>query len=99
MDAELWIKRWPHYCTQCNGWGGSSYEESHGFRGGGTETIFEPCDAEPISKCHRCGAPGGLDEEGDGPCCACGWNYDDGVPEVDVDGAGICGVWIDDIEE
>lgn len=78
--ASAWIQRWPAHCKSCGGWGASSYEESHGFKGGGTETFTDPCEAPPgLQTCHRCGYDG-LDTEGAGPCIACGWNYDDGMP-------------------
>jgi len=78
--ASDWRTRWPKHCAACGGWGGTSYQESHGFRGGGSETIFEPCGAiDNLHTCHRCGHPG-LTEDGEGPCTACGWDYDDGVP-------------------
>lgn len=86
-DAADWRRRWPSHCRACRGWGGSSHEESHGFRGGGTETIFEVCDALPEDTCHRCGHSGPGDEgqpalgsETNPPCPACGWDYDDGEP-------------------
>jgi hypothetical protein len=69
---------WPNYCKHCGGWGGSSYQESHGFKGGGSETIFDLCGALENEQCHRCGARG-LSEDGEGPCKACGWNFDEGL--------------------
>jgi len=82
IAAAEWRSRWPHHCKHCHGWGGSWYEESHGFKGGGFETIFEPCDAltHPTT-CHRCGFAG-LDADGNGPCALCGWNCDDGEPTL-----------------
>lgn len=80
VAAAEWRAKWPNHCKACRGWGGSSYEESHGFKGGGTETIMDPCGAhEDLTICHRCGA-NGLNEHGEGPCTACGWNCDDGEP-------------------
>jgi hypothetical protein len=72
-------RRWPAYCRACGGWGASSYEERHGFAGGGSETITDPCDAIADPRvCHRCGCLG-LNADGEGPCSACGWNYDEGL--------------------
>lgn len=81
-DNQEFTRRWPAFCRKCGGWGGSSYQESHGFKGGGSETIFDLCGAiEDVRVCHRCGCLG-LNEEGEGPCSACGWNFDDGLQEV-----------------
>lgn len=81
-NAQAWREKWPHHCKACRGWGGSSYEESHGFKGGGSETIFDLCDAhENVHTCHRCGQPG-LSEDMEGPCKFCNWNFDDGEPSL-----------------
>jgi hypothetical protein len=81
-NAAAWREKWPNHCKRCHGWGGSSYEESHGFRGGGSETIFDLCgeDENPLN-CHRCGRPG-LSEDMEGPCKFCNWNFDDGEPSL-----------------
>jgi hypothetical protein len=79
-DAAAFAARWPAYCKACGGWGATSYEERHGFKGGGSETITDPCEAHADPRiCHRCGCVG-LTDDGEGPCSACGWNYDDGMP-------------------
>ncbi len=81
VAAAAWRSAWPNHCTACSGWGGTSYLEMHGFRGGSGEQVFDPCGALPrASTCHRCGQDG-LSEDGDGPCRHCGWNYDDGEPQ------------------
>lgn len=81
MTSDEWAAKWPRYCTKCGGWGGHSYYEMHGFRGGGGELILEPCDAhDDCRTCCRCGEPG-LSECGEGPCSLCGWNFDDGIPD------------------
>lgn len=72
-----WRARWPNHCPACRGWGGAVHHESHGFRHGAAERIFELCDAIPETQCHRCGEHG-LTEEGEGPCTRCAWNFDDG---------------------
>lgn len=80
--AEAWRAKWPAHCTRCRGWGGFGFTEMHGFTHGAGEQMFDLCDALPdVHTCHRCGAAG-LNEEGEGPCTACGWNCDDGVPEL-----------------
>jgi len=75
-----WRARWPNHCPACRGWGGATHYESHGFRHGTAEQIFDLCDAIPETQCHRCGEHG-LTEEGDGPCVRCGWNFDDGLQQ------------------
>lgn len=81
VAAEAWRKAWPGHCPACAGWGGSSFTEMHGFRGGSGEQLFDPCGALPNpATCHRCGQDG-LGEDGDGSCKHCGWDYDDGVPQ------------------
>jgi hypothetical protein len=80
--AAAWRLRWPGHCRACSGWGGTTYQESHGFAGGGSETMFDECGAHAdLRVCHRCGCLG-LSVDGSGPCSACGWNYDDGEPSL-----------------
>jgi hypothetical protein len=86
MNPETWKLAWPNHCTACGGWGGKVFYETHGFAGGGAEQMFDPCpecsDAEH-PKCGRCGH--GFTEEwveNPVPCKACGWNHDDGIPEI-----------------
>jgi hypothetical protein len=76
-NAE-WRARWPNHCSACSGWGGSHHTESHGFRHGAGEQIFDLCEAVPETQCHRCGEQG-LSPEGEGPCTRCAWNFDDGL--------------------
>lgn len=83
VQADAWAARWPHHCPQCQGWGGSSYTEMHGFNYGSGETLFDPCDHLPIEVCHRCGQAGMTEDDGAGPCSYCGWNYDDGMPQYE----------------
>lgn len=80
-EADAWAAKWPHHCKKCNGWGGSSFTEMHGFTHGSGEVLFDVCDDGEPTLCHRCGAHG-MQEDGTGPCKECGWNYDDGMPEV-----------------
>lgn len=76
-----WIAKWPGYCKKCLGWGGGTFYEHHDE--GGPEQLLDPCDREPYTTCHRCGVPGTLSVDGEGPCKNCGWNYDDGLLEED----------------
>jgi hypothetical protein len=77
VAADAWKAKWPNHCTGCKGWGGatvSTYPDS--------PDDFDVCDALPDAHtCHRCGALG-LDDDGNGPCAGCGWNYDDGMPQA-----------------
>ena len=73
-----WAEKWPNHCTNCGGWGGFSTPAS--YDGPGDFDPCEPGEDVPIEKCHRCGELG-LDEDGNGPCKKCGWNYDDGIPQ------------------
>lgn len=79
--GKEWAAKWPNHCTKCNGWGGFWFEERHGFSHGAGEMLCDPCDAGEPTMCHRCGEHG-MDEDGNGPCKKCGWNCDDGMPEV-----------------
>lgn len=78
---KVWIEKWPLHCRACGGHGGSTHTEMHGFRYGAGEQIFDVCEELPAEQCHRCGEHG-LTEDGEGPCKSCGWNFDDGIPEI-----------------
>jgi hypothetical protein len=69
-----WLERWPKFCGDCNGAGAF-----HDWGDRYTPPSDEPCECTMAGRCARCGAQG-LTEDGDGPCTACGWNYDDSVP-------------------
>ncbi len=85
---ETWVSRYPTYCRQCDGWGAfhppGSWEEP---------PCIDPCDGctanEPTPLCGRCGFAGLDRETGEGPCSACGWNYDDGLPQYSE-----CDCWL-----
>lgn len=78
-EAAAWRARWPNHCKHCGGWGGFAYVQSHGP--GLREPMVDLCDdPEDLRTCHRCGELG-CDEDGNGPCTACGWDNDDGVPQ------------------
>lgn len=78
-QAAAWRVKWPHHCKACDGWGGSSFTQSHGPGPG--EQMFDVCEALPnMMTCHRCGKDGLSDTDGEGPCSHCGWDYDDGAP-------------------
>lgn len=71
-----YVAKYPNYCKTCGGFGVHCWEERHdaGYPG---EPMSEPCDAcTGQGICARCGEKG-LDEDGNGPCTHCGWNYDD----------------------
>ena len=76
---EEFKAKWPNYCKKCGGWGMHSYTEMHGFNYGCGEQMAEPCECVEEGICPRCGKEAGFDDEGQGPCQHCGWNYDDGL--------------------
>jgi hypothetical protein len=76
---QAWLRAWPKHCTVCEGAGafhtpGSYWEPP-------SDEPCEHCTGQGI--CARCGAEDGLDEDGNGPCKVCGWNYDDQEPHVE----------------
>lgn len=80
LRAETWRADWPQHCRSCGGWGDHEYERV------GLPIMVEPriareCDSTDPHRCHRCGMPG-LDEDSNGPCGSCGWDYDDGDPSL-----------------
>ncbi len=77
-NAEF-SKLWPDHCKKCGGWGLHSYTEMHGFNHGSGEDFADPCECVESGKCARCGKPGLVEDDGEGPCSFCGWNYDDGL--------------------
>lgn len=83
-EQQAWVVRWPNHCTKCHGWGGIAFTEMHGFTHGSGEQLFDHCECTE-TKCPRCGTVGGLSEDSEGPCSACGWNYDDGFPSFAFD--------------
>ena len=74
--AAAWRATWPNACARCHGHGGT-YDPGNYWN----PPEFDPCGALADTACHRCGAAG-LTEDGEGPCSACGWNYDDGEPTL-----------------
>lgn len=82
MAAEAWRQTWFNACPCCHGWGGFAGRQGHPY--GSTvayEETFDVCDELPVTQCHRCGEHG-LDQDSNGPCTYCGWNYDDGEPTL-----------------
>jgi hypothetical protein len=83
-EHDAWVARWPHSCRACRGWGiGGKHWTSE------DDYDVDPCgDCSESGTCPRCGGPGltseerGDDSTGEGPCRLCGWDYDDGEPEV-----------------
>lgn len=92
LTIRSYLRKWPKVCRACDGWGGQSY-------GGGYDypPEFDVCEVlDPETLCHRCGEPGLSEEDSEGPCTFCGWNYDDGVPVFD----GPCECeWVRDLED
>jgi hypothetical protein len=80
LAAVEWKAKWPNHCPACGGWGGITFHQSHPYgMGSASEQLFDECQAiENPTTCHRCGEDG-LNEDGEGPCKACGWDFDDGV--------------------
>lgn len=76
-QAAAWRLKWPKHCKACDGWGGSTFTQSHGPGPG--EQMFDVCEAGAPEMCHRCGEAG-LTEDSEGPCTHCGWDFDDGAP-------------------
>ncbi len=71
-EYDAWIQKYPKYCIHCNGRGIV-----------GDSEWCEPCvycTGQPSPCCARCLEPLGNDE-GEGPCPSCGWNYDDCLPD------------------
>jgi hypothetical protein len=83
-EHDAWVARWPKSCRTCRGWGaGRKHWTSE------DDYDVDPCPScSEAGTCPRCGGPGltsegrGDDSTGEGPCKLCGWDYDDGEPEV-----------------
>lgn len=79
-----WCERWPNHCPTCTGAGVVGWYENQAPLGSGqvwNEHLEEPCPAcTAEGKCARCGKMGLDPETSEGPCRACGWNYDDACP-------------------
>lgn len=91
-----WLSEWPDYCRHCHGQGAHYYTFDPSPTGvslsAGTMEDAEPCDqCTEQGICARCGKAGLDPETGEGPCSHCGWNYDDGVPEMPE-----CFCWMDE---
>ena len=82
--VTAWLERWPRHCEECRGRGCWSSPGSWDAPGDGGPC--EGCTEQGI--CPRCGEPGltaesrGDSSTGEGPCSACGWDYDDSCPEL-----------------
>lgn len=86
--AKAYEQQWPHYCRQCDGWGGKPYGGSY----------WEPPDFDDCPNCMekgicpRCGGSIATEEDPDDikeQCGHCGWDgqhVDDGHP-------GLPGCW------
>ena len=73
-SAEIreYLARWPRYCQTCHGWGYVGDPDEFGG-----DDFCSKCSERGI--CGRCGVQG-LGEDYDGPCSACGWDYDSACP-------------------
>ena len=85
QSQREYLKQFPMYCRACDGWGGHTHYESHGFKGGSCEQMFEPCP-ECLENffCPRCLADNPQWENEDKYVCKeCGWKEGDlGYPEL-----------------
>jgi hypothetical protein len=78
IEAKAWREKWPDACARCHGAGA--------FYSGGN--YWQPPDVDICPRlendetrtCCRCGQPDALDEDLNGPCRHCGWDYDDREP-------------------
>lgn len=78
MSRIEWMLQWPQHCRECEGHGGFTFVERHGFNHGPGEVMSDVCETCVVNSiCARCGLKT-LNEDGDGPCTNCGWNYNDG---------------------
>ena len=73
IDAA-WKEKWPNYCTACGGWADMPRNIDS------MASVIRLCERRPTTQCHRCGEHGLDGELWEGPCSACGWNFDDGLP-------------------
>lgn len=77
-----YAETWPRHCQRCKGRGAFGHTD---MQTGFPDVELCPVCAE-TGTCARCGEQGltsedrGDDSTGDGPCKACGWNYDDAAP-------------------
>ena len=82
-EQDAWSAMWPNYCKKCGGWGEGHWTENQSPIGSGQNwsmDMADVCECVESGKCPRCGAENAIDEEGQGPCPACNWNNDDGMP-------------------
>ncbi|MHA2066250.1 MAG: hypothetical protein ACXABY_17900 [Candidatus Thorarchaeota archaeon] len=106
LDLATYIKQWPDYCKECNGWGGqtSTYDPSPAgiSLSPGYMTDYDPC-GECVEKdiCPRCAEKSVKliehDEKGDHyACLECKWveQEDEGCP-LDPPDSPECDCWED----
>jgi hypothetical protein len=79
--AKAWVAKWPNHCVKCAGWGGFHIRATRW-----EPEDFDICTALPDGSCHRCGQPDAQGVDPDAgiylPCKFCGWDFDDGAPQV-----------------
>lgn len=77
VDQQIrdWETKWPNHCQKCHGRGGFFYPATRE-----EPESTDPCDCTLQGLCPRCGITG-LNEDGEGPCDNCSWDYDDARTE------------------
>ena len=85
VDRVAYTQLYPNHCINCEGWGGHAAREFRGMYGmsAAYEDTFDTCpECVDKGKCPRCSTENALNEDGEGPCPNCGWNYNcDGMPQ------------------
>jgi hypothetical protein len=79
-DIEAWHKEWPKTCKTCRGWGGT--EVSGNYWNPPEFWFCSRLENDTTLTCCRCGQAEALTEDLEGPCKWCGWNFDDGEPNL-----------------
>lgn len=80
ISREEWLAKYPNHCKACEG-----AAAHYGVRWG--EETADPCGCAEDGRCPRCGKQT-LDEDGNGPCEACGWTgegAEDVCPSIEID--------------
>ena len=85
VDRVAYIQLHPNHCKACEGWGCKSGREFRGMYGmsAAYEDTFDTCpQCVDQLKCPQCGTENALNEDGEGPCPTCKWDYNaEGMPE------------------
>lgn len=75
---QSYIARWPFYCQQCHGTGEVEVESGH-YEDPPVSDLCPACVRQTI--CPRCGLTFAVRSDGSEPCHACGFDFEDGLPE------------------